>query len=63
MVEPTTDGKSLIYRIKSKGPRIEPCDTPDETGDQSEAQPFITTRCLLVVRNEENQLSMEPLIP
>jgi len=56
MVEPTTDGKSLIYSIKSKGPRI-------ETGDQSEAQPFITTRCLLVVKNEENQLSMEPLIP
>jgi len=23
-MEPTTDGKSLIYSIKSKGPRIEP---------------------------------------
>ena len=62
-MEPTTDGKLLIYRIKSKGPWIELCETPDKTEDQPETQPFMTTHCLLVVRNEEKQLSIEPVIP
>jgi len=42
MEDETTDGRSLIYKTKSKGPRIEPCGTPDRTGNQSEAQPLIT---------------------
>jgi len=42
---------------------MEPCGTPDDTGDQSEEQALTTTCCLLVVRNEQNHLSMEPLGP
>ena len=34
--ELTADGKSLMYNIKSKGPKMEPCGTPDSTRDQSE---------------------------
>jgi len=59
----TTDGRSLIHKMKSKGPNIEPCGTPERTGDQSEAHPFINTRCCLVVRNEENHFSMDPPTP
>jgi len=30
IVDETIDGKSLIYyKMKSKGPKIEPCGTPD----------------------------------
>ena len=32
----TVGGKSLIYKMKSKGPKMEPCGTPDRTGDYSE---------------------------
>ena len=32
----TADGKSLIYKMKSRGPKMEPCGTPDRTGDHSE---------------------------
>jgi len=42
---------------------MEPCGTLDDTGDQSEEQATTTTHCLLVVRNEQNHLSMESLIP
>ena len=34
--EDTVDGKSLIYRMKSRGPKIEPCGIPDWTGDHSD---------------------------
>jgi len=51
----TTDGRSLIYIMKSKRPNVEPCGTLERTGDQSEAHSSITTRCL-VVRNEETTL-------
>ena len=60
IVGETTDGKSLIYKMKSKGPKMEPCGTPDRTGDHSEKQPLMTTRCRLVVRKEENHCSIEP---
>jgi len=52
MEDEITDGRSLIYKINSKGPRIEPCGIPDRTGDQSEAQPLIITCCCLVLRAE-----------
>lgn len=57
--EDTIGGKSLIYKIKGNGFRIEPCETPDRTGDHSEEQPLMITRCCLVVRNEENYCSIE----
>ena len=30
--------------------RIEPCDTPERTGVQWEAQPLMTTRCLRCIK-------------
>ena len=58
-----TDGRSLIYKMKGKGSNIEPCGTPEKTGDQSEAYPLITTHCCLVVRNKENHFSTDPPTP
>ena len=49
--------------MKSKGPRTEPCGTPDRTGDHSEKQPMMTTYCRLVVKDEENHCSIEPQTP
>jgi len=31
----TTDGRSLIYKMKSKGSNIEPCGTPERKGDHA----------------------------
>ena len=39
--EDTVDGKSLIYRMKIRGPKIEPCGTPHWTGDYSDELPLI----------------------
>ena len=38
----TVGGRSLIYKMKSKGPRIVPCGTPDWIGDHSDEQPLAT---------------------
>ena len=61
--EQTVDGKSLMYNIKSRGPNIEPCGTPERTRDQAEEHSLITIRCLLLVRNEQNHWSNAPRIP
>ena len=58
--EDTVNGKSLIYRMKSRGPKTEPYGTPDWTGDHSDEQLLIITCCCLVVRKEENHCSIEP---
>jgi len=55
----TTDGKLLIYKMNSKGPKMGPSRTPDRTGDHSEKQPLMMTHCHLVVRKEENHCSIE----
>ena len=49
----TVDGRSLMYKLKSSGPKMEPYGTPDNTGDHPEWQPLMTTLCRLVVRNDE----------
>ena len=46
----TTEGTSFTYIRKSSGPKILPCDTPDETGNKSESWFPIATQCYLVER-------------
>ena len=41
-------GRSFIYTKKSKGPSIEPCETPARTGDQFEDWVLRTTLWKLV---------------
>ena len=43
----------------SSWPRIEPCGTPESTGVQLEAQPFMTTRCLHWVKKALNHYNLE----
>ena len=37
---------SLVYSTKSRGPKMEPLDTPDMTGPQSEKASSMTTLCI-----------------
>ena len=46
----STCGRSLMYRRKSSGPRIEPWGTPEVTGSQADSVPLIITLCSLFVR-------------
>ena len=41
---------SLIYKTKSRGPRVEPCGTPAFIEVQEELAPGKTTLCLLSFR-------------
>ena len=55
-------GTNVInMKQKSKSPRMDPCGTLDETGDQSDEQPFTTTLCLLDTRNAWIHLRRLPL--
>ena len=40
---------------------MEPCGTSNNTGVQFDECPFMTTRCLLVVRKDENHLVIPKL--
>jgi hypothetical protein len=44
MVEFISSTMSLIYTRNSRGPRIEPCGTPEHIGRTSEYVPESTTR-------------------
>mgnify|MGYP001595851294 CR=1 FL=1 len=59
----TYSGRSLMYIRKSKGPRTEPCGTPDATAMVSDCDPFSTTDCVLLSRNDFIHLSVSPLMP
>ena len=39
-------GKSFMYNKKSRGPRTEPCGTPQEIDNVSEETPLKYTNCL-----------------
>lgn len=48
---------SFMNKIKSKGPRIDSCGTPNVTMIRSEEKPLITTCCVLlyIIRSEPTQ--------
>ena len=59
----TTSEMSLVYRINSKGQRIDPCGTPDDTWHQYENWSLITTLWQRVVRKVWNHYNKAPVIP
>ena len=52
-----------MYKVKSKGPKTEPCGTPHDVGNISEKQLPILMACCLSVRYEVNQLRAVPDMP
>ena len=46
-----------MYRIKRRGPKIEPCGMPEETILGAEEMPFRTTDCMRTVKD----IGMEPV--
>ena len=52
-----------MYKVKSKGPKTEPCGTPHDVGNMSEKQLPIFMACCLSVRYEVNQLRAVPDMP
>ena len=52
-----------MYKVKSKGPKTEPCGTPHDVGNMSEKQLPILMACCLLVRYEVNQLRAVPDMP
>ena len=54
---------SLIYKRKSRGPRIEHCGTPAFTEVQEELAPGKTTLCFLSFRYSEDQVHNDPDTP
>ena len=52
-----------MYKVKSKGPKTEPCGTPHDVGNMSEKQLHILMACCLSVRYEVNQLRAVPDMP
>ena len=55
--------RSSAYRIKSKGPKIDPWGTPEVTERQEKNKPFSDTLCLQVVKKQLNQASRAPPTP
>ena len=49
-----------MYKVKSKGPKTEPCGTPHDVGNMSEKQLPILMACCLSVRYGVNQLRAVP---
>ena len=52
-------GMSLTKSKNSKGPKIDPCGTPDVTGRKSDNSLSITTRCLLPDKYDLNQANKD----
>ena len=52
-----------MYKVKSKGPKTEPCGTAHDVGNMSEKQLPILMACCLSVRYEVNQLRAVPDMP
>lgn len=48
-------GRSFIYTKNKRGPRTEPCGTPDLTRDDDEFLLLTVTNCDLLVRKHSNQ--------
>ena len=56
-------GKSLIFIINRRGPRIDPCGTPYSVSSTSEQEDSNGTYCFLLVRYELSRLYEMPFIP
>ena len=54
---------SLMYSMKSIGPRTVPCGTPDVTSVVSDRAPLTETRCLRFDRKDVIQVCVLPVIP
>ena len=54
---------SLIYTRNNRGPRMDPCGTPEETVDQAEEWPSTRTLCWRFVRKALIRLSTLPRTP
>ena len=52
-----------MYKVKSKGPKTEPCGTPHDVGNMSEKQLPVLMACCLSVRYEVNELRAVPDMP
>lgn len=49
--------------MNNKGPKKDPCGTPEDMGNKDDAQPSITVLCCLFVKYDLNQQSNLPLTP
>ena len=56
-------GKSLIYIINNRGPRIDPCGTLYSVSSTSEQEDSNCTYCFLLVRYVLSRLYEMPFIP
>ena len=55
--------RSLIYIKNNKGPRIDPCGTPDSILDHEDSGPFNTTLCFLKFKKSVRVLKRLPDMP
>ena len=56
-------GRSLMYVINNRGPRMLPCGTPEATGTRSDNVLSITTHCCLLKRYARKKANAEPEMP
>ena len=52
-----------LYKLFSRGPRMDPCGTPQVIGNQEEETPLISVHCTLFDIYVMNQFRQLPLIP
>ena len=56
-------GKSFIYKIKRRGPKIEPCGTPVCIGKMLAFKSSISIYCFRLVRKLRNTFRFVPFMP
>ena len=57
------DGKSLMNKRKSSGPKIEPWGTPCVIGSLEEVMPLTLTYCERLSKYDRNQIFTRPRMP
>ena len=55
LLSSTASGRSFTYKRNWAGPRMDPCVTPEQTGNGSDVAPLTVTRCRWSVRYDLNQ--------
>ena len=53
----------MVYKVKSRGPRTEPCGTPQKSGFVDERTLLILINWDLFVMNDENHFRTDPEKP
>lgn len=53
----------VVYKVKSRGPRTEPCGTPVSKGEKSEESDPMRTQLLRLERYDVRKSRAGPLIP